>query len=119
MGKAHDEKAHIMTSTTRKGTTLSTSAALDSPSVISQLITPPNITCTIISAESENTSDNFDDASTILDESGLLGPFLDATLVKSRQIENVESKIIVVMILMKFMWNLMMILLLNVMLLLV
>ena len=91
MGKARDEKVHILPSTTRKGTTLSTSTSLDSPSMMSQLITPPHVTRTIISAESENTSDNFDDASTVLDESGSLGPFLDATLAKSRQLENAET----------------------------
>ena len=57
MGSARDEKVHVLPSTTRKGTTLSTSAALDSPSVMSQLITPPHVTRTVISAESENTSE--------------------------------------------------------------
>ena len=88
MGKTRNEKVHILPSTTRKGTTLSTSAALDSPSVMSQLITPPQATHTVTSAESKNASDNFDDASTVLDESGSLGPFLDATIAKSKQIEN-------------------------------
>ena len=102
--------------------TYHTSAALDSPSVISQLITPPHVTRTIISTESKNTSDNFDDASTVLDESGSLGPFLDDTLAKFKQLENAEHlmevplhllihlnrKIILVMILMMFMWKLIM-----------
>ena len=91
MGRARDEKVRVLPSTTRKGTTLSTSAALDSPYVMSQLIAPPHVTRTVISAESENTSVNFDDASTVLDESGSLGPFLDATLAKSRQLENAET----------------------------
>ena len=59
MGKARDEKVHILPFTTRKGTTPSTSAALDSPSVMSQLITPPYVTCTVISYKSENTSEFF------------------------------------------------------------
>ena len=58
MGRARDKKVRVLPSTTRKGTTLSTSAALDSPSVLSQLITPPHVTRTVISAEFENTSDN-------------------------------------------------------------
>ena len=91
MGKARDEKVHILPSTTRKGIALSTSAALDSPFVMSQLITPPQTIRTVISAESENASDNFDYASTLLDESGSLGHFLDATLAKSKQIENAET----------------------------
>ncbi|KAK1668514.1 hypothetical protein QYE76_056673 [Lolium multiflorum] len=91
MGKTRDAKVAILPSTTRKGTTLSTSAALDSPSVISQLVSPPQASRVGTSAESENSSDNFDDASTVLDENGSLGPFLDATIARSRQIENTET----------------------------
>ncbi|KAK1695087.1 hypothetical protein QYE76_011784 [Lolium multiflorum] len=90
MGKPRDAKVAILPSTTRKGTTLSTSA-LDSPSVISQLVSPPQASRVGISAESENSSDNFDDASTVLDNTGSLGPFLDATIARSRQIENTET----------------------------
>ncbi|KAK1682973.1 hypothetical protein QYE76_043821 [Lolium multiflorum] len=61
MGKPRETKVAILPSTTRKGTTLSTSAALDSPSVISQLVSPPQTSRVGISAESENSSDNFDD----------------------------------------------------------
>src|SRR5215217_6048943 len=89
MGKTRDAKVAILPSTTRKGTTLSTSAALDSPSVISQL-SPPQASRVGTSAESENSSDNFDDASTVLDDNGSLGHFLDATIARSRQIENTE-----------------------------
>ncbi|KAK1699063.1 hypothetical protein QYE76_015760 [Lolium multiflorum] len=90
MGKPRDTKVAILPSTTRKGTTLSTSAALDSPSVISQLVSPPQASRVGTSAETENSSDNFDDASTMLDDNGSLGPFLDATIARSRQIENTE-----------------------------
>jgi len=90
MGKPRDAKVAILPSTTRKGTTLSTSAALDSPSVISQLVSPPQASRVGTSVESENSSDNFDDASTVLDDNGSLGPFLDATIARSRQIENAE-----------------------------
>ncbi|KAK1632835.1 hypothetical protein QYE76_007150 [Lolium multiflorum] len=61
MGKSRDTKIAILPSTTRKGTTLSTSAALDSPSVISKLVSPP---------QTSNA---------------------DATIAKSRQIENTET----------------------------
>ncbi|KAK1621048.1 hypothetical protein QYE76_026565 [Lolium multiflorum] len=90
MGKSRDPKVSILPSTTRKGTTLSTSAALDSPSVISQLVSPPQASHAGTSAESEN-SYNFDDASVVLDDSGSLGSFLDATIARSRQIENTET----------------------------
>ncbi|KAK1610330.1 hypothetical protein QYE76_034003 [Lolium multiflorum] len=90
MGKPRDAKVAILPSTTRKGTTLSTSAALDSPSVISQLVSPPQASHAGTSAESENSSYNLDDASTVLDDNGSLGPFLDATIARSRQIENTK-----------------------------
>ncbi|KAK1613663.1 hypothetical protein QYE76_019180 [Lolium multiflorum] len=65
-------------------------AALDSPSVISQLVSPPQASHAGTSAESENSSYNFNDASTVLDDNGSLGSFLDATIARSRQIENTE-----------------------------
>ncbi|KAK1628337.1 hypothetical protein QYE76_002652 [Lolium multiflorum] len=91
MGKPRDTKIAILPSTTRKGTTLSTSAALDSPSVISKLVSPPQASNAGTSAESENSSHNCDDASAVLDNDGLLGSFLDATIARSRQIENTET----------------------------
>ncbi|KAK1679217.1 hypothetical protein QYE76_040065 [Lolium multiflorum] len=91
MGKPRDTKIAILPSTTRKGTTLSTSAALDSPSVISKLVSPPQASNAGTSAESENSSYNCDDASTVLDNDGSLGSFLDATIARSRQIENTET----------------------------
>ncbi|KAK1684518.1 hypothetical protein QYE76_045366 [Lolium multiflorum] len=90
MGKPRDTKIAILPSTTRKGTTLSTSAALDSPSVIDKLVSPPRASRAGTSAESEN-SHNIDNVSAVLDDSGSLGSFLDATIAKSRQIENTET----------------------------
>ena len=76
-----------MPSTTREGTTLNSAAALDSPSVLSKLVTPPQPARFVTTAGSEVT---YDDASTVLHETGSLGPFLDATTAKSKQIENAE-----------------------------
>ncbi|KAK1648878.1 hypothetical protein QYE76_066683 [Lolium multiflorum] len=90
MGKPRDTKIAILPSTTRKCTTLSTSAALDSPSVIDKLVSPPHASRAGTSAESEN-SHNIDNVSAVLDDSGSLGSFLDATIAKSRQIENTET----------------------------
>jgi hypothetical protein len=42
MGKPRDGKVPILPSTTRRGTTLNTSVAFDSPSVMSKLLTPPH-----------------------------------------------------------------------------
>jgi hypothetical protein len=87
MGKPRDGKFPILPSTTRRGTTLNISVALDSPSVISKLLTPPHAHATT-SAEFENASDNFDDAYNVLDESGSLGSFLDATIARTKQVGN-------------------------------
>jgi mannitol/fructose-specific phosphotransferase system IIA component (Ntr-type) len=85
MGKLRDGKVPILPSTTRRGTTLNTSVALDSPSVMSKLLTPPHTHATATtSVEFENTTDNLDDASTVLDESGLLGSFLDAIIARAK-----------------------------------
>jgi hypothetical protein len=85
MGKPGDGKFPIFPSTTRRGTTLNRCVARDSPSVMSKLLTPPHAHATT-SAEFKNASNNFDDASTVLDESGSLGSFLDATIARTKQI---------------------------------
>jgi hypothetical protein len=87
MGKPHDGKVPILPFTTRRSTTLNTSVALDSPSVTSKLLTPPHAHVTTF-ANFENASDNFDDVSTVLDESGSLGSFLDATIDRIKQMGN-------------------------------
>jgi hypothetical protein len=92
MGKHRDGKIPILPSTTRRGITLNTYVALDSPSVISKLLTPPHAHATT-SAEFENVSDNFDDASTVLDESGSLGSFLDATIARTKQMGNTVTPV--------------------------
>jgi hypothetical protein len=93
MGKPRDGKVPILPSTTRRGTTLNTSVALDSPSVMSKLLTPPHAhaTHTTTYVEFENASDNFDDASTVLDESGSLGSFLYATIARTKQMGNTDT----------------------------
>jgi hypothetical protein len=54
---------------------------------MSKLLTPPHVQATS-SVEFENATDSFDDASTVLDESGLLGSFLDATITRTKQMGN-------------------------------
>src|SRR3954465_10896727 len=82
MGKSRDGKFPILPSTTRRGTVLNTSVALDSPAVISKLVTPPPHTHahTATTAESETAFDAHDFTSTVIDASGSLGHFLDATV---------------------------------------
>jgi hypothetical protein len=52
---------------------------------MSKLITSPHTHATATSsAKFENATDNLDDASTMLDESGSLGSFLDATIARAK-----------------------------------
>jgi hypothetical protein len=119
MGKSRDGQVPILPSTIRRGTTLNTSVALDSPSVMSKLLTPPDAhTTATSSAEFENATDNLDDASTVLHESGLLGSFLDATIARAKMgklllhmLVHLSLGNVLVMILMMLILSLMMILL--------
>ena len=67
MKKSQDPKPTIMPSRTRRGTDLCTKSTLDSPSVLSQLVTPPSHhhTSRVASASSDIVSDEFDDASAV------------------------------------------------------
>ena len=85
MGKTTDPKVQILSSRTRQGMTLNTSVALDLPSVINKLVTPPHAS-RAITDESDTMSDEYDDASTMLDTSGLLGSFLD-TQIKLKKLK--------------------------------
>jgi hypothetical protein len=52
---------------------------------MSKLLTPPHAHATATtSVEFKNTTGNLDDASTVLDESGSLGSFLDATIARAK-----------------------------------
>ena len=91
MGKSRDGKFPILPSTKRRGTILNTSVALDSPFVISKLVTSPphtHVTHTATTPKSETAFDAHDVTSTVLDASGSLGPFLDATMASLGNIKN-------------------------------
>src|SRR4051812_9844282 len=81
MGKQGEPKVPILSSTTRKGTVLSTSATLDSPSVTSKFASPlpPHATST----ESVTMSDTFDDALTTLDATSFLGHYIETQIAKA------------------------------------
>ena len=59
---------------------------------MNKLVTPPSHhhTSRTASTSSDTVSDEFDDASVVLDESGSLGPFLNAMVAKSKEIESIE-----------------------------
>src|SRR4051812_35241936 len=90
MGKKGDPKVKILPSTTRKGTVMSTSATLDSPSIISKFASPlpPHATST----ESVTMFDTFDDASTTLDETSFLGYYLEAQIAKVAAKSETETR---------------------------
>src|SRR3954464_7882299 len=87
MGKKGDPKVPMLPSCTRKGTALSTSATLDSPSVMSKFDSP---ILHATSAESGNMSDTFDDASTTFDNTGSLGSFLEKQIAGAARLSGIE-----------------------------
>src|SRR3954469_18837128 len=87
MGKKGDPKVPILPSHTRKGTALSTSATLDSPSVMSKFDSP---LLHATSAEFGNMSDTFDDASTTFDSTGSLGSFLEEQIAAAAPFSGIE-----------------------------
>src|SRR3954468_14094536 len=87
MGKKGDPKILILPSRTRKGTALSTSATLDSPSVMSKFDSPQ---LDATSAESGNMFDTFDDASTTFDATGSLGSFLEEQIAAVARFSGIE-----------------------------
>src|SRR3954469_23470852 len=90
MGKKGDPKVPILPSSTRKGTSLSTSATLDSPSVTSKFDSPQlNAT----SAESGNMSDTLDDAYTTFDTTGSLGSSIEEQIAAAARFSGVEIPI--------------------------
>ena len=71
MKNLKDAKAKIFPSKTREGKELPSSSALDSPSVLSKLVTPPhamNASMSQVVDDATSAMDNaYDDASTLLD----------------------------------------------------
>src|SRR3989337_1937939 len=104
MKNLKDDRTKIFPSTTRTGKELPSSSALDSPSVLSKLVTPPPTMNYAMShaiddatsamnmndAMNDATSalkDTIDDASAMLDTTVPLGEFLDEQLAKVRELE--------------------------------
>src|SRR4051812_21217324 len=87
MGKKGDPKVPILPSRRRKGTALSTSATLDSPSVMSKIESPPPHSTP---DESGNMSDTFDDASITFDDIGSLGSFLEKQIAAGAKQSGIE-----------------------------
>ena len=88
-------KLRFFPSKTRRGKELPSSSALDSPSVISKLATPPHAINPDMSQVIDNATsamnDTYDDASTLLDDDVPLGEFLDEQIARVRQHDVVET----------------------------
>ena len=81
MKNLKDPKTKIYSSKTRGGKELSSSSALDSPSVMSKLATPPHaINSNMSQVIDDSTSamnDTYDDVSTLLDDTFLMNKLLE------------------------------------------
>jgi hypothetical protein len=79
----------------RGGKELPSSSALDSPSVLSRLATPPPAIQSDMSQEIDDTTsainDTHDDATTSLDETVPLGEFIDEQIAKAKELETFET----------------------------
>ena len=95
MRNSKDDRTKIFPSKTRGGKELPSSSALDSPSVLNRLATPPPaINSDMLQVTDEATyamNDAYDDASTLLDKVVPPGEFLDEQLARAKDIENAET----------------------------
>ena len=96
MKNLKDAKTKIYPSKTRGGKELPSSSALDSPSVISKLATPPHDLnpdmSQVIDDATSAMNDTYDDATTLLDDVDVpLGDFLDEQIARVRQHDVVQS----------------------------
>ena len=96
MKNLKDAKTKIFPSRTRGGKEPPSSSALDSPSVMSKLATPPHAINSdmsqVIDDATSTMNDAYDDASTLLDNDDVpLGEFLDEQIARVIQHDVVES----------------------------
>ena len=95
MKNLKDAKTKIFPSKTRGGKKLLSSSALDSPSVISKLATPPHAInpgmLQVIDDATSTINATLDDASTLLDDNVPLCEFLDEQIARVRQHDIVET----------------------------
>jgi hypothetical protein len=95
MRNLKDNKSKIFPSTTKGGKELPSSSALDSPSVLSKLVTPPpaihSDMSQVINDATSTMHDAYDDTTALLDNTVPLGEFLDEQLAGAKDIENAET----------------------------
>src|SRR3954471_15079426 len=97
MRNLKDEKTKIYPSTTRGGKELPSSSALDSPSILSNLVTPKPASA--INSDMSHVIDDatsamhhtYDETTSMLDNIVPLGEFLDEQLARARENEIIET----------------------------
>ena len=98
MKNLKDERTKIFPSTTRGGKELPSSSALDSPSVISKLVTPKPATAMnsdmshVIDDATSAMHDTYDETASMSDTTVPLGEFLDKQIARAREKEIIESE---------------------------
>ena len=98
MKNLKDDRTTIFPSTTMGGKELPSSSALDSPSVISKLVTPKPATAIdsdrsdVIDDATSTLHDTYDETTSILDTTVALGEFLDEQLARARENEIIETE---------------------------
>ena len=97
MRNLKDERTKIFPSTTRGGKELPSSSALDSPSVLSKLVTPKpasaidSVMSHVIDDATSAMHDTYDETTSMLDNTVPLGEFLDEQLARVRENEIIET----------------------------
>src|SRR6266566_2331418 len=95
MKNLKDPRTKIFPSTTRGGKELPSSSALDSPSIMSKLATPPHASnpdmLQVIDDVVSAMNDAYDDASNTLDDNVPLGEFLDVQIARAKETEIAET----------------------------
>ena len=95
MKNLKDAKTKIFPSKTRGCKELPSSSALDSPSIISKLATPPHAINSDMSQVIDDATSamnaTHDDVGTLLYDNVSLGEFLDEQLARAKDIENAET----------------------------
>ena len=90
MRNLKDPRTKILPSTTRRGKELPSSSALDSPSVMSKLVTPtPAIESDMSYILDDATSAMYDETTSMPDTTMPLSDFIDEQLARAREIENI------------------------------
>src|SRR3990172_2873450 len=95
MKNLKDTRTKIVPSKTRGGNELPSSSALDSPSVLSKLATPPPASNSdmsqVIDDVTSTMHDAYDDTTALPDNTVPLGEFLDEQLARVRENETTET----------------------------